>query len=428
MRTIRWLTLCLLALLVLAGVPTTLAADPVIGQPFGVSRLSNNDESRPAIAYNSADGIYLVVWGNNWGGGHQDIYAQRISRTGRLLSWFYVGDGIDPVVAYNSRDNNFLIVWSHYDSINGDYDLYGRRVWAGRTQGTAFPIAGSFDNEIQPAIAFNNHSSRDEFMVVWQNGEHVSPSVQYSIRGQRIAGLAGGGSGGTEAIGNQVELVNWPGTPATSPDIAYNLARNEYGLVYQFGDPFVLPPQPLEVRIWRVTADGVTPPGAMVIVSSNGQAPAIAANNNRNEYVIAYEDHSDANAPSLWAMNLDGDFGGLAQAKLAGDSIWKAMQPDIVRIDHTNDYQVVWTQQGMIYSDVMGMRIDSYLGHDSAYSLSAFPGQFLVSNGQYPAVAAGRGAALAVWEDDGWGTGGWDITGRLLGHQVALPRIGRRFH
>jgi uncharacterized membrane protein YbaN (DUF454 family) len=63
----------------------------------------SSDEYYPAIAYNSIHNEYLVVWENLWPGGSEDIYAQRISSTGQLLSWF--------AVSSSSHNQSMTVTW-----------------------------------------------------------------------------------------------------------------------------------------------------------------------------------------------------------------------------------------------------------------------------------------------------------------------------
>jgi hypothetical protein len=83
--------------------------DPILGEPFTIST-GTIHESASDVAYNSADGEYLVVW-TNLKAVSNDIYAQRISEQGEFLSWFYVADGENPKVAYNPKNNTYLVVF-----------------------------------------------------------------------------------------------------------------------------------------------------------------------------------------------------------------------------------------------------------------------------------------------------------------------------
>jgi hypothetical protein len=155
-----------------AEVPSTTA-----GMLNGQMRLSlpttpECDRYRPAVAYNSARGEYLVVWHNSWPDGHRDIYARRITEQGILKSWFAVSAGshdrAQPAVAYNVKRNEYLVVWMY--NANGDgntYEIWGRRVsYDGASMGPEFQII-TWPNRTfySPQVAHNWLA--DRYLVVW---------------------------------------------------------------------------------------------------------------------------------------------------------------------------------------------------------------------------------------------------------------------
>jgi hypothetical protein len=75
---------------------------------------SDRDEYAPAIAFNSKRNEYRVVYESEGPGGIVDIYAQRVSSSGKLLSWIAVGtypnSKIGPAVAYNRINDRYLVV------------------------------------------------------------------------------------------------------------------------------------------------------------------------------------------------------------------------------------------------------------------------------------------------------------------------------
>jgi hypothetical protein len=92
----------------------------------------------PAIAYNTRHDEYLVVWVNSWPGGHEDIYAQRISANGTFIGpWYCVSCGGNdrwaPSVAYDWDSDQYLLVWM-YDASgsNSRWEVRGKslpRTW-----------------------------------------------------------------------------------------------------------------------------------------------------------------------------------------------------------------------------------------------------------------------------------------------------------
>ncbi len=108
------LALMLGLLMVLLGAPATTHAGTPVGGQFVISSRSEV-EKNPAIAYNSQNQEYLVVWRSDRPG-NDDIYAQRVSMDGAPIgSWFAVGwwdsEKRNPAVAYYSQANEYLVVW-----------------------------------------------------------------------------------------------------------------------------------------------------------------------------------------------------------------------------------------------------------------------------------------------------------------------------
>lgn len=97
-------------------VEAPLASTGRLGPEFEISGLAppGADHYRAAVAYNWRHGEYLVAWHNKWPDGHRDIYAQRVSESGELLSWFSITDGPDdrvqPALAYNATNDEYLVV------------------------------------------------------------------------------------------------------------------------------------------------------------------------------------------------------------------------------------------------------------------------------------------------------------------------------
>jgi hypothetical protein len=87
-----------------------------MGPVFSV--VADADHQRaPDVAYNHFDDEYLVVYHNQWGGGLEDVAAQRIRASdGAFLSWANIATGFGnrhyPHVAYFGDANSFLIAYT----------------------------------------------------------------------------------------------------------------------------------------------------------------------------------------------------------------------------------------------------------------------------------------------------------------------------
>ena len=181
------------------GYPPSLPSNPVhrtsnlsphrTSAPRSSSRQRNSAEYSPAIAYNSVRNQYLVVWENGWDGGYHDVYAQRISGSGQLLSWFALTSAsghsqTNPDVAYDPVNDRYLVVWVQDSSGNGsNWDVYGSFVpWNGPTSAlTEFPICSWSSNQGHPAVAYGR--AQQEFLVVWKSESVGVPGYISARRG-----------------------------------------------------------------------------------------------------------------------------------------------------------------------------------------------------------------------------------------------------
>src|SRR5262249_8057188 len=94
-----------------------------IGKDYRISNGAVIESLSPAIAYNSVDNEYMVVWfdARNLATTELDIFGQRIAANGDFIGDNFAinhdtGGQFDPSLAYNSVDNNYLVAWeSQFD-------------------------------------------------------------------------------------------------------------------------------------------------------------------------------------------------------------------------------------------------------------------------------------------------------------------------
>jgi hypothetical protein len=131
----------------------------------------------PDLDYGTTDDRYLVVWQDDqaattaW-----DIYGRKT-----LPNGLPDGDAFPistanqnqwlPAVAYNSTDNEFLVVWQDY-RIGANWNVAGQRVTGtGNLVGGNFPIATTIGDEMNPADAFGGVAAH--YFVVWEEGGNI---------------------------------------------------------------------------------------------------------------------------------------------------------------------------------------------------------------------------------------------------------------
>ena len=101
-----------------------------IGTPFVIN---GNPEIQhdPDVAFNPNDDEYLVVYGNSWTSGLQDIAAQRVDGDGSLLSWANIatspgGSRYSARVAFSPEQNTYLIGYTRWSGGVAGYDVAGK--------------------------------------------------------------------------------------------------------------------------------------------------------------------------------------------------------------------------------------------------------------------------------------------------------------
>jgi hypothetical protein len=165
----------------------------------------------PAVAYNSQNEEYLVVYENYWAGGLRDIAAQRVKASdGTLPSWRNIATAPGtvrrlPDVAYNAARNEYLIAYTYQHATNGD--IYGK---------VASANLGTLSNEIYIVPNTNDQdgvalaAGPNEYLAVWEDG----PSGSYrTIYGRRVTG--------TDTLHPYIPIADHSGEACIEPAVAY---------------------------------------------------------------------------------------------------------------------------------------------------------------------------------------------------------------
>jgi hypothetical protein len=395
-------------------------SSPFVGPEIVISEI-DNEQYFPAAAYNANHQEYLVVWHNLWGNGSRDIYAQRITESGELLSWFAVASGpnsrAQPSVAYDPVNDRYLVVWA-YDLLgNGsNWDLYGRFIpWDGPDAGLVeFPISSWPSNQWEPIVTYAR--AQEEFLVVWTNTPVSTPAY---VSGRRIFADGSGfppGDGFTIASDLVENRVN--------PAVAYNLARNEFLVTYDDG---------LDIHATRLTGEGLMLGGGEFGIASwpdTESHPAVAACRNADQYLVAWQSLVGASNYDVYARYVTGD-GSLDGGPLVvEDTTVSEIEPAVGCNEAGNKYLLAWQQQ---YSSAVGPYgiwgrmafADKTMGPASGIFA---PVAGATMEGMKPAVAGGLANYLVSWEHLRDGTSYRDIHGALISpHSLFLPTLRRAF-
>lgn len=309
--------------------------------------------STPAVAYNSIDDEYLVVWAgmDNVGGvvdGEVEIYGQIVSSAGVPVGVndFRISDvaGIgttsgfvqSPDVAFNPVYGEYLVVWQADDPVDGvvagESEIWGQLLDADGNQifvndFRISDVGGSGDTSYVaqiPAVACN--TTLGEYLVVWFGDDNTGGLVdnEYEVFGQLLSDT------GLEFGVNDFRISNMGTNDLTSygasrPDVVFNSTDNEWLVVWS-GDDDTPPLVDGESEIWGQllgywgTAIGgdtrLSDVGGLGNPNYDASAPVVAYNSLRNEYLVAWRGDDSVGGlvddeMEIFVQRLNEDLGGL---------------------------------------------------------------------------------------------------------------------
>ena len=350
------------------------------------------DANESAVAYNSTEDEYLVVWYSDHNASllvdeEFEIYGQRVdAATGVLLGLNFrisdmgpngnaAYDAYDPAVAYNSQANEYLVVWSGDDDtaplVDGEYEIFGQRVDAeGAQVGTNdFRISDvGLDGNAgcgayMPAVAYN--STANEYLVAWYGDDTTPPLAdnEWEVFGQRLD------AGGTQVGVNDFRISDMGPDGSTSyggytPAVAYNSTNNEYLVVWE-GDDDTAPLVGEETEIFgqRLDASGAAVGTNDFRISDMGPdgdpaydayGPVVAYNSTSNDYLVVWYGDDDT-APSVdeefeiygRCLDASGAQVGTNDLRISrmgpdGNADYEAGYPAVAYSSVSNGYLVVW--------------------------------------------------------------------------------------
>ncbi len=386
-----------------------------------------------------------------------EIYAQRINAaTGALVggrirvSQMGAVDGSNvfrgntPAVAWNSTNNRYLVVWSGDDDsaplVDNENEIFGALLNnTGGTVASQFRISvmGN-DAESDPAIrddfaAFNPrvayNATSNEFLVVWV-GDNDSGGVvdnENEVFGRRINAQTGA------LLGSQTRISSM-GTPSNAnidtqlPDVAWNSANNRYLIVWHsdndtggqvdneneiYGELVdnLLNEVAAQFRISFMGAtDGST--------TFNGFAPAVAYNPEDNEFLTVWYGDDDTmglldNEFEVFGRRINAQTGALLGGQLrvsetggTGDAGFDAVNPTVAYNSSSDAYLVAWQGDELMdnKNDVFGKRVSrtGVVIDSEAFAISNMGDGVAGFFGGNAAIAANPSGEnfLTVWTGD----------------------------
>lgn len=183
-----------------------------------------NDQQYPAVAHDPLNRRFLVAWEDSRSGVSFDIYAQLLDASGTpqgaaISVSSAEGDQRKPKVAFDSANGAYLVVWQDDRSLN-DTDLYGQRIGAGGAiVGSNFPVSEATGDQANPAVVFD--AAKGRFLVVWEDSRSGASDLHARYLN------ADGTPGGSDFT------VSSAGGDQIAPSAAYNSAKANVLVAYE---------------------------------------------------------------------------------------------------------------------------------------------------------------------------------------------------
>ena len=309
------------------------AAFPVQGDQIPIF-VADNTKHLPEVAYNWRHDEYLVVWHNKWSDGHRNIYGRRVSGHGEILDLFTIAtgayDNAQPDVAYDPDFDRYLVVWIHdFDGTGSDWDVYGRFIpWDGPDEHLDdFPICTWSSDQRNPRVVYNENPAWLEFLVVWWTTS--TNNVRAYVSGQRVYAHDGSFPIGPFTIAED------PVDDYLNPDVAYNLARNEYLVVYEKNS--------YDIHATRLEANGNILGGGQINIATwpdSERLPTVAACRTANQYFVAWQSLQNSTQDDIYGRFVEGD-GTIADVLHVSDFAAHEVQADISCNAESDRYIIV---------------------------------------------------------------------------------------
>jgi hypothetical protein len=182
------------------------------GTPIG-NAFSIGPGGGPNIDFSPESGRYVVTWEQLTSGyvRYRVINGDSTSASPNVTPVLSVASGLSDGLAYGSVADKFLVVYIRDTGGTAKANIYGRFITSnGLSLGPEFTIAGGFENQQGPRVAYA--SSNNRWMVVWENWADCGGGCPH-VRGALV--------GASGAVVKSFTVVATPGWDAPGA-LGYN--------------------------------------------------------------------------------------------------------------------------------------------------------------------------------------------------------------
>jgi len=315
------------------------AYDQLTLSPFSFVLLSEatGHVTEPDICYNGDDHRFMVVWQQANPGSQWDVWSFHLTWD----IWAYGPDArkaistaiyhqMRPRVAYGHGAGRYLVVWEDSRS-NVSWDVYGQRLdRGGALSGGAMGIFTGGFADLSP-VAAGHGGGASEFVVAFQRD--ISGATQNQIYACRVTGAGG--------IGGAFVVREWYNA-RTRPSVVHRGGSDDY-LVTFTDDPCATQPD-IDARVARSSGQLA---GGLIVISrgrKGQEAPAVAHNALRNEYLAAWADYRFLDDYDLFYRRISPAGEALPPEFILGSASALYGDPAIVHNTVSDGYLVVWQE------------------------------------------------------------------------------------
>lgn len=306
--------------------------------------------TEPDICYNGDDARFMVVWQQVNASMQWDVWSYH-------LTWDIYGIEQKPIstavyhqqkprVAYSHGAGRYLVVWEDSRS-NVSWDVYGRRLERGGAfaGGDQAIFAGPY-RDIAPVVA-GHDGAASEFIVAFQRD--ISGALQDQIYACRVSGNG--------AVSGAFPVREWYNV-RSRPAIAHRNGQDDYIVTFT-EDAYGTQPD-VDAQIVRGNAVLVGSPLAVSRGRKGQEAPTVAYNSARNEYLPVWADFRDGHDYDLYYWRLAPSGVGIGPGLILATASSLYGDPHATYNPAANEYLVVWSEVTSPSSgfEIYGRRLD----------------------------------------------------------------------
>lgn len=307
-------------------------------------------EKFAAVAHNTVDNRFLVAWmdGRDNAITGKNILGQMVNPDGTLVGGVIaistaVGDQSRPAVAYNSIDNTFLVIWTDKrTAATTQADIFGQVISQdGVLIGENSPISIAAKDQDRSRLAYDPVENR--FLAVWQDSRNRGLAKK-DIFGQLIQ-ADGALFGGNLAITSATNIQD-------RPDVAYDAAAQQFLAVWTDFRNSATTGTDIFGQV--VTPDGTLSGGNVPISTADGDQfrPALAYDAVDNLFLMVWTDcrlnvgvcsEALAAGTDIFGQLVDGGGTALAESVPIATEAAPQFRPAVAFSSVDQRFLVIWT-------------------------------------------------------------------------------------